>query len=498
MSDGRAFRLAVSGLVAGPGEAETSGGADRLAGALSDLMAGSRDAVFIAGPGGDLLYLNSRAESLLGAKSDAQGGVPSFIPPELAREAGSLFSRLAGGGEVPPMELVLETPGGSVAAELSASLLSDGERPVGLVGVLRDVTERRRSEAALAEREEGLRRHRERLEELVRERTARLRLSNENLRVEVSERKRVEGALRESEKFLSSIFESIRDPFCIIDRGYTIVMANEEYATIKGRSVRELAGRTCFDVLHGRAEACPDCVVQKTLLSGDPCAKDKLERLPDGSEAWLEIYTYPIFAEGASGEVAHVIEYIRDITGHKKAEMERKRLIDSLGYLSTTDSLTAVLNRRALVERLECEISRARRYYSPLSVILLDIDGFKEVNDTQGHAVGDRVLTVVSDTLKGSLRKTDVLGRYGGDEFMVVLPATALEGAEGFAERIRRSVETARLALPGASPFKVTLSLGVTVFGEQDGDADSLIRRADRALYASKHSGRNRVSVLTR
>ncbi|GAB4387748.1 MAG: hypothetical protein Kow0025_03060 [Thermodesulfovibrionales bacterium] len=466
--------------------------------ALRMIAATARDAIVMMDADGRVSFWNPAAERIFGySASEARGReIHSFIAPsryyDQYRRGFALF-RGSGEGPAVGRTLVLQAlrkDGEEFSMELSLSAVALAGR-WHAVGIVRDITERKRAE-------EGLLRQQQRLEELVRKRTGRLRFANESLRLEISERRRMEAALRESEKFLSNIFESIRDPFCIIDRDFTIVMANEEYARNKGRPVRELAGRTCFDTFHGRREPCPDCVVQKTLLSGDPCAKVKLERLADGSEAWLETFTYPIFAEGRSGQVAHVIEYMRDITGYKKAEMERKRLIDNLGYLSMTDSLTAALNRRALVERLECEISRARRYGSPLSVILLDIDGFKDVNDTHGHVAGDRVLRAVSDTLKGSLRKTDVLGRLGGDEFMVVLPATALEGAEGYAERIRRSVESARLSAPGSGPLKVTLSLGVTVFGEHDTDADSLIRRADRALYASKNSGKNRVSVLTR
>jgi|Deesub1362A_J573_1020465.scaffolds.fasta_scaffold00013_17 diguanylate cyclase (GGDEF)-like protein/PAS domain S-box-containing protein len=309
---------------------------------------------------------------------------------------------------------------------------------------------------------------------------------------DITERKRAKEALQKSEKFLSTIFDSIRDPFSIVDRDYRIVRVNAAYAQIKNKPIETLVGKKCYEILYGRDSVCEDCVVEKTFSSSDPCAKDKRITLPDGAEIWLEIYTYPLFNE--EGVLTHVIEYTRDITTRKKAEEERKRLIERLEHLSRTDGLTGLLNRRALLDKLEYEVDRAKRYGSELSVILCDVDSFKEINDTYGHAAGDKILRAVSETLSESLRRTDIAGRYGGDEFMLILPETSINGAVNFAERIR-------LAL-GDKEFQFTdkrlttsLSLGVTSLREND-DTDTLIKRADIAMYASKRSGKNKVCAL--
>lgn len=315
---------------------------------------------------------------------------------------------------------------------------------------------------------------------------------------DVTDFKMAEEALKESERFLSSIFDSINDPFSILDREYRIVRANGAYAQMRNKRVHDLIGRKCYEALENGTGVCPGCVVKKTFDSSDPCAKEKRLALQDGGDVWVEIYTYPILNE--EGVVSHVVEYTRDITDRMKAEEDKKRLIGKLVHLSSTDVLTGLLNRRALMDRLNYEALRASRYGSALSLILCDIDYFKQVNDAYGHAAGDRVIKTVAGALRSSLRTADVVGRYGGDEFMLVLPQTSREGAEEFAERIRSSIERKGVRIRRGKSITVSLSLGVTSFecpGE-DLNVNALIKRSDRALYTAKRTGRNKVCVITR
>ncbi len=138
------------------------------------------------------------------------------------------------------------------------------------------------------------------------------------LKQEIGERKRTESALVKSEAFLSTIFDSIRDPFCIIDSHFIIVRANEAYAQIKRKKLADFIGKTCYEALSGRDAICDDCIVNRTFASGDPCAKEKAEEGPDGTKIWREIYTYPIV--DSENRISHVVEYTRDITERKRAE----------------------------------------------------------------------------------------------------------------------------------------------------------------------------------
>ncbi|MBI4681566.1 MAG: EAL domain-containing protein [Nitrospirae bacterium] len=145
----------------------------------------------------------------------------------------------------------------------------------------------------------------------------------EKISEEVAERTVAEEALVKSEKFLSTIFDSIRDPFCIFDDEYRIIKINEAYADIKNKGADELIGKKCYEVIHGRRTYCEDCIVATTFKSKDPCAKDKRVIYKDGSPLWSEIYTYPIFNE--KGDVSYIIEYTRDITDRKKTEEKLKK-----------------------------------------------------------------------------------------------------------------------------------------------------------------------------
>ena len=185
-----------------------------------------------------------------------------------------------------------------------------------------------------------------------------------------------------------------------------------------------------------------------------------------------------------------------DITDRKKSEEERTRLIEKLEFLSKTDSLTGLLNRRALIESLEYEVDRAKRYAAELSLILCDMDYFKEINDTYGHVAGDAVLQAVSQAIRDSLRGTDITGRYGGDEFMVILPETPFDGAKNFAERIRLSVKKTEIAITENHNIKMSLSLGITCFNAASDNIDTIVRRADSALYEAKKIGGNAVHAL--
>jgi diguanylate cyclase (GGDEF)-like protein len=176
-----------------------------------------------------------------------------------------------------------------------------------------------------------------------------------------------------------------------------------------------------------------------------------------------------------------------------QAELREKNA--TLARLSTTDPVTGLRNRRYVSEFLSLEVLRSVRYRTPLAVLLLDLDHFKRINDGHGHRVGDSVLQVVADTLRASLRATDIAGRYGGEEFLVVLPQTDLAGAAVLAERVRAAIEETAIDVGAPEPLAVTVSVGVAALDEHARSAEQLVERADAALYAAKDAGRNRIAV---
>lgn len=174
--------------------------------------------------------------------------------------------------------------------------------------------------------------------------------------------------------------------------------------------------------------------------------------------------------------------------------MTTARLRRELERMVRTDFLTGLLNRRALLDEAEREMARSRRNGSPLSLLVIDIDHFKQINDTRGHSIGDAALCAVADRLKNGLRAHDYLARYGGEEFVMLLPDTGLQDAFGIAERLRTNVNSAPPAF-GHDALPVTISIGVAELDSHDEGWDAFIRRGDHALYAAKQAGRNCTAV---
>jgi diguanylate cyclase (GGDEF)-like protein/PAS domain S-box-containing protein len=189
----------------------------------------------------------------------------------------------------------------------------------------------------------------------------------------------------------------------------------------------------------------------------------------------------------SGGEVL-VMVTLTDVT-------EQKRIEDQLRALATTDALTGALSRRQFFDLAELEWTRASRHHHPLCVALIDVDHFKTVNDRFGHGVGDEALRLVAETVRGKLRRHDLLGRYGGDELALLFPETALDGARQVSERIRRAVAHIRLK-HGEIPVALTISAGLVV-RRPDELLTAACQRADAALYQAKDSGRDCVVAVT-
>ncbi len=220
-----------------------------------------------------------------------------------------------------------------------------------------------------------------------------------------------------------------------------------------------------------------------------------------------QLSTIPIiFLTGSSGIDAleqgldlGACDYVRkpfdgiELRARVRSALRMKHLQDLLAKLASIDPLTEILNRRGFAERLDQEWDRTRRYGNAFALLMADIDHFKRINDTYGHPTGDRLLRMVAHTLAAGCREADVVGRYGGEEFAVLLAQQTVDTAVNVAERFRQDIAAIRLSVPNGSE-KVTASFGITD-STTCSSPDDVIQVADQALYAAKQGGRDRVEV---
>jgi diguanylate cyclase (GGDEF)-like protein len=206
----------------------------------------------------------------------------------------------------------------------------------------------------------------------------------------------------------------------------------------------------------------------------------------DGSTIWAEVIALPIVDAG--GHFQKLLGVSRDISERKRFENELMVINQQLQELATTDGLTGIWNRRHLEAQIQQVIERADRYAEPLALILCDIDLFKRINDRLGHQLGDQVLIEFCRRIRCTLRSTDAFGRWGGEEFLIVLPQSDVQSAAALAEKLRQLIA----ATPFSQVGRVTASFGVAQRLAREPE-DQWLRRADQNLYAAKEAGRNRV-----
>ena len=265
--------------------------------------------------------------------------------------------------------------------------------------------------------------------------------------------------------------------------GPEIVYVNKAFTELTGYAPEEVIGKTPRLLQSPGTDEDSKWAIKQALQNHQPVRVTIRNYAKTGREYWLDVSILPLRNE--AGEVTHFVAIERDVS-------EQKALEHKLETLSRTDPLTGLLNRRLLQEILENEYSRFTRHDVTFSLLLLDVDHFKSINDQYGHSSGDLVLKMLADSCTGNLRKHDVMARYGGEEFCVILPYTNAEKAVILAEKLRTGIAARKLKV-GDTEVRVTASIGVSEIQATDKAPGEILERADAALYEAKQSGRDRV-----
>ena len=357
-----------------------------------------------------------------------------YTSPETSKKIYETFNAVYKTGE--PTKIfdweLIKKDGSTIYVEISISLMRDPKgEPVGFRGILRDITER----------------------------------------------KRAEEALRESEEKYRSLVEFTEDPVYLINRQKEFLFLNETYLSRLGLPRDQVIGRR-YGEFHSRKEGKEFAEhIEQVFTTGRFVQYEHRSRRDD--RYFLRTLS-PVKKPDGSIETVTVIA--KDIT-------ERKRAEEELEYMATHDSLTGLPNRTLFTDRLTMVLAQARRSQKHLAVMLLDLDYFKNVNDTLGHTVGDQLLRLVGNRLSEVLRKGDTVARIGGDEFLLLLPEIArIEDAIIIAEKILDAFHTAFFF--GDHKLLISASIGIAIYPEDGDDADTLMKNADIAMYRVKDKGR--------
>lgn len=300
-----------------------------------------------------------------------------------------------------------------------------------------------------------------------------------------------------ADKQLSIIQETViksKNAYCVIDKDLHISFCNEIMGKVVGIHHHDIIGRHQDEVML-------EAHHKKTGIKlGDLQITEWINSVKYHQEAMDERFFILHTAEDkhykfyrmtlSTGE--HVI-LGTDITELINTQNELNVALEKLDLLARTCDLTGIPNRRHVIEFTKREFARARRYSSSFSIVFVDVDHFKRINDTYGHAIGDKAIIHVANLLNEELRETDIVGRIGGEEFAILLPDTNESNAVYFANRLRETLFNSSIEVDNNNTLKITASFGVTEFNKNDKDYADIFTRADDALYTAKNSGRNKV-----
>ena len=471
------------------GELRTAGGEPAAEARYRELFENANDMVYTMDRQGRLTSVNRAAERLTGYAREEllQMKLADLVVPEQRAAVESILSRETGAPGTYELDILTKN-GERLALEISAHWIARQGQGVGLQGIARDVTERRRTEEALQQAKQKLEAWVGELEQRTREMTL------------LSEMGDMLRACLTTDEAYSVIVRVAQQVFPVeVGALYVITPARNmvEAVALWGNpnlAERVFAPEECWALRRGRVHWVEDA------SAGLVCSHVK-ELPPDG------YLCVPMMAQSEALGVLHLMQpraarlteakqrLAVAMAEHIAMALSNLKLHETLRSQSIRDPLTGLFNRRFMEESLELELRRAVRNQRPLSVIMLDLDGFKRFNDSHGHDAGDALLRELGALLQGNIRAEDIACRYGGEEFTLIMPEGSAEIAAQRAELLRAAIKKLEVEHRGRTLGSVTASLGVAVFPEHGRTRDALLEAADAALYLSKGAGGDKVTL---
>lgn len=310
---------------------------------------------------------------------------------------------------------------------------------------------------------------------------------------DISERLKAENALVEQHKYLQSIIDGVNDPIMVIQEDYTVKIMNESLKkSLRNFMIADPKNPKCYEVLYHRTSPCKGanhlCPLRNVIETGKHMTVIHKNNTQNGENRSIELSASPLFDDNK--RCTGIIEVSRDITGHLNIQKELIQQKNNLNYQAHHDTLTGLPNRALFNDRLEQAIETAKRNKTKIAVLFIDLDHFKEINDSLGHDIGDEILKTVSIRLKEIVRDEDTVARLGGDEFTVVLKELSqMHDAPLIAKKILNSLSEAFTI--HTHTLYVSCSIGISIYPDDGISAKNLLKFADSAMYKAKEEGRN-------
>ncbi|DAB29200.1 MAG TPA: hypothetical protein CFH84_10790 [Sulfurimonas sp. UBA12504] len=305
----------------------------------------------------------------------------------------------------------------------------------------------------------------------------------------------LEKQLNTTREMMQTMIDGIPDPVIYIEPDYTIAMMNK---VAKEQTENSAFVKKCFNLAQKTTPACSEdeslCPMLSVKETKQPTIVRHIRKDKEGNKRHVEVHMRPIF--DPKGEISAFLEITHDITEYLSIQDQLTAETQKLSYISLHDPLTHLPNRRLLMDRIEHAIERKKRTDEMFAVLFIDLDHFKEINDSLGHVNGDRLLIEAAKRMKKVIRKGDTLSRFGGDEFVLVIENGTQEDYFGkIANKIQHLFDDSFLI--NGHEIKNTCSIGVSIFPQDGENAEMLLNHADAAMYASKNNGRHQFQFFT-